>query len=480
MELEGKRVLVLGLGDTGLSMARWLAREHANVRVADTRASPPRLAQLRDELPEVAVSFGAFNDADFVGIDLVAISPGVSLADPAVSRASARGVPVVGDIELFARALRGAHEQDRRPLPGQRGPRTIAVTGTNGKSTVTALAGRMCVLAGLDCEVAGNIGPPALDALRRRREAGSDPQAWVLELSSFQLEATDSLDVSAAAMLNLSEDHFDRYASLTDYSAAKARIFRGSGAQVLNRDDPLSLSMALPGRRTVTFGLGAAAGPEEFGLIEREGRLWLAQGTTPLLPVSEMKLAGLHNAANALAAMALCTEIGLPLEPVLGALRTFHGLPHRVELVGAKGGETGDVRFYDDSKGTNVGATVAALEGLAAASLREGARIVLIAGGEGKSQNFSPLRSALARTARAVVLLGRDAPAIHIALEGSGTPVQRAETMEQAVELAAAAARPGDAVLLSPACASFDMYRDYRHRGEVFRDAVRRFIDATD
>ena len=300
---------MLGLGETGLSMARWLSRERADVRVADTRAAPPALEQLRRALPSVAIACGDFADSIFTEIDLIAISPGVPIADPAVSRARARGVAVVGDIELFAQAL-----------PSEPAPRLLAITGTNGKSTVTALAGAMCTAAGLDCEVAGNIGPAALDVLRCRREAGSDPQAWVLELSSFQLETTATLDVSAAAMLNLSEDHFDRYASLQEYAAAKARVFRGSGVQVLNRDDPWSLSMMLPGRGTITFGLGEPGSPGDFGLLEREGTPWLAQGTTPLLPVTGMKLAGLHNAANALAALALCSAIGLPLAPLLAAL----------------------------------------------------------------------------------------------------------------------------------------------------------------
>lgn len=485
MDLAGKRVLVLGLGETGLSMAHWLARERADVRVADTRASPPGLEQLRHSLPSVPVACGDFTDSIFAGIDLVAISPGVPLVDPSVSRARARGVPVVGDIEIFAQALKrdgghGEHGDDgAQALAGEQAPRILVITGTNGKSTVTALAGAMCAAAGLDCEVAGNISPAALDALRRRREAGNDPQAWVLELSSFQLESTATLDASAAAMLNLSEDHLDRYASLREYAAAKARAFRGSGVQVLNRDDPASLSMALPGRRTISFGVGAPRSPEDFGLLERGGMPWLAQGATPLLAVADMKLAGLHNASNALAALALCSAIGLPLAPLLEALREFRGLPHRLELVGVKGGEAAGVRFYDDSKGTNVGATVAALDGLAGSAIRRGARVVLIAGGEGKSQDFSPLRPVVARTARAAVLIGRDAASIERALEGSGVPVRRAGTMEQAVALSAAEARPGDAVLLSPACASFDMFRDYKHRGEVYCDAVKRLIDAT-
>ena len=463
MDLAGKRVLVLGLGETGLSMARWLSRERADVRVADTREVPPALEQLRRALPEVAIACGVFTDAIFEEIDLVAISPGVPLADPAVRRAKARGVPVIGDIEFLAQAL-----------PAERGPLILAVTGTNGKSTVTAIAGAMCAAAGLDCEVAGNIGPAALDALRRRREAGGDPEAWVLEISSFQLETTFSLDASAAAMLNLSEDHLDRYASLQEYAAAKARVFSGDGVQVLNRDDPWSLSMALPGRGTVTFGLGEPGSPGDFGLLVRGGMQWLAQGATPLLPVAGLKLAGLHNAANALAALALCSAVGLPLAPLLAALAEFRGLPHRLELVGAKGG----LRFYDDSKGTNVGATVAALAGLSGTALEQGARVVLIAGGEGKAQDFSPLKQAVKNAARAVVLIGRDAQLIEDALQGAGVPVLRAGSMEEAVVLARSAARSGDAVLLSPACASFDMFRNYGHRGEVFREAVKRLTDA--
>jgi len=464
MDLAGKRVLVLGLGETGLSMARWLSRERAEVRVADTRAAPPALEQLRRVLPAVAVHRGGFGDELFAGTDLVAISPGVPLEEPAVRRARDRGVKVVGDIELFAQAL-----------PQHPAPRVIAVTGTNGKSTVTALAGAMCALAHLDCEVAGNISPAALDALRHRREKGSDPEAWVLELSSFQLETSESLDASAAAMLNLSEDHLDRYASAQEYAAAKARVFRGDGIQVLNRDDPWSMAMALPGRRTLTFGLGAAPSQDDFGLTDRGGSPWLAQGSAPLFAVAAMKLAGLHNAANALAALALCHAIGLPFEPLLAALAEFRGLPHRVELVGVMGG----VRFYDDSKGTNVGSTVAALAGLSGMAHGPGASVVLIAGGEGKSQDFSPLKPAVKNAARIVVLIGRDAPLIHDALQGAGVPVLRAGSMEQAVALAASEARPGDAVLLSPACASFDMFRNYGHRGEVFREAVKTLIDAT-
>ena len=456
MNFAGRKALVLGLGDTGLSMAKWLARAGASVRVADTRDSPPRLAALRASLPAVPALCGPFREDSFAGVDLIAISPGVPLAEPQVRRAIAAGTRVLGDVELFARAAAGA--------------RIVAVTGTNGKTTVTSLVGSMARSAGSDCEVAGNIGPAVLDALMGREDAGNLPDLWVLELSSFQLETTDSLVVAAATVLNISEDHLDRYRRIEEYAAAKARIFAGGGVQVLNRDDPRSLAMALPGRTVITFGLGAPRREGDWGLLDRDGEPWLSQGSKALLPVRGMKLAGLHNAANALAALALCKGIGLEVEPLLRALRKFKGLPHRVEPVGVAGG----LSWYDDSKGTNVGSTVAALAGLA----RGAAKVVLIAGGEGKGQDFSPLKDAVARSARTVVLIGRDASLIEAAVAGAGVPILRAGSMEEAVSLAGGAARSGDAVLLSPACASFDMFRDYKHRGEVFRAAVERRLDA--
>jgi len=457
VNFAGRKALVLGLGDTGLSMAKWLSRRGADVRVADTRAEPPQLAALRSALPAVPAACGPLREETFAGADLIAISPGLPLAEPHVQRALAAGARAVGDVELFAQAL------DARQ-------RVIAITGTNGKTTVTSLAGAMARLAGSDCEVAGNIAPAVLDALMRREDRGKRPELWVLELSSFQLETTESLVAGAATVLNISEDHLDRYRSIDEYAAAKARIFAGGGIQVLNRDDPRSLAMALPGRRTITFGLDAPPRDEDWGLLERGGEHWLAQGKKALLAVREMKLAGLHNAANALAALALCRGMGLPLEPLLAALREFKGLPHRVEPVG----EASGVRWYDDSKGTNVGSTVAALAGLAHGA----AKVVLIAGGEGKGQDFSPLKPAVARAARALVLIGRDAPLIEAAVKGAGVPVRRAQSMDEAVTLAGEAARPGDAVLLSPACASFDMFRNYKHRGEVFRRAVERRLGA--
>jgi UDP-N-acetylmuramoylalanine--D-glutamate ligase len=455
VELKDEKVLVLGLGETGMSMVAWLSSRGAVVRAADTRAAPPRRAELSALLPDAAVHLGSFTDELFEGIDLIAVSPGVPLAEPALARALDRGVPAAGDVELLAREL-------------QRGSaaRLLAVTGTNGKSTVTALAGAMCRAAGLDCEVAGNIGPAVLDVLARREKAGRLPEAWVLELSSFQLESTSSLAADAAAMLNLSEDHLDRYASLDDYAAAKSRIFAGEGAQILNRDDARSLAMVRAGRPVLSFGLDAPGRAEDFGLIGHEGQSWLTQGGVRLIALAELRLAGLHNAANALAALALCRAIGLPWPPLLAALRDFRGLPHRVELVG----EVAGVRYYDDSKGTNVGATVAALAGLGG----QGVKLVLIAGGDGKGQDFSPLADAVRRAVRCVVLIGRDAPAIERSLAGVAVPLRRAADMDEAVDIAAAEARGGDAVLLSPACASFDMFRNYQHRGEVFRAAVQR------
>jgi UDP-N-acetylmuramoylalanine--D-glutamate ligase len=401
---------------------------------------------------------GPFAEHLLDGVELVAASPGVPVVSPVVQAAVARGLEVVGDIELFARFLAAAP-----------GARVIAITGTNGKTTVTALAGSMCRAAGLDAQVAGNISPAVLTALMDRLDAGRPPEAWVLELSSFQLETTCSLAPDVATVLNVTPDHLDRYPWLEAYAAAKARIFDGGGAQVLNREDARSSAMRRAGRRIVTFGLDAPPDHEDFGLLKMGGEHWLAMGATPLVATRELRLAGLHNAANALAALALCRSIGLPLAPLLGALKAFAGLPHRVAPVARVEG----VAFYDDSKGTNVGSTVAALAGLGRQLNGSGGRVILIAGGDGKQQDFAPLREAVAGAARAVVLIGRDAPAIATALAGSGAPIERAATMADAVARAFAAARPGDTVLLSPACASFDMFTDYKQRGEAFCAAVR-------
>jgi UDP-N-acetylmuramoylalanine--D-glutamate ligase len=425
-----KRVLVLGLGDTGLSVARWIEREGGIVRVADTRDSPPKKSEFGGELHT-----GAFRTALLDGVDLVCVSPGLPLKDPVLSEALRRGIPVLGDIELFA-------WHNTRPV--------IAVTGTNGKTTVSALTGHLLRAAGVDCEVAGNIAPPALDALMKR---SSPPAAWVLELSSYQLETTSSLAPAAAAMLNLTEDHLDRYASVDDYAAAKARIFLGAGLQVLNRDDPRSLGMARAGLDVVTFGLGAPANEKDFGVAGGS----LVRGGRKILPAGELAIRGSHNVANALAACALVSIFEVKTEALRAGLKTFNGLPHRLQLVATRRG----VEWYDDSKGTNVGATVAALRGL-------GRKAVLILGGDGKGQDFSPLREPVREFASHVLLIGRDAPRIFNALGG-----EHCSSLEEAVRKASQIAKAGEAVLLSPACASFDMFRDYRHRGEVFAQAVR-------
>jgi UDP-N-acetylmuramoylalanine--D-glutamate ligase len=465
VKLKGRKVLVLGLGDTGLSMARWLKRHGAIVSVADTRADPPHAGELSHELPGVALECGEFRDASVRGADLIAISPGVDRRTPAVVAAIERGTPVVGDVELFAQALAQLNTQHSTPNT----PRILGITGTNGKSTVTRMAGDICAAAGLDTMVAGNIGTPVLDVLTAIENGRAVPDAFVLELSSFQLESTVSLNADAAAMLNISEDHLDRYHGIDAYAAAKARIFNGSGAQALNRDDKHSSAMALPGRTIYRFGLDAPRGGNEWGIVQRVRRAWLARDERTLMPIDELPVAGMHNAANALAAGALCHAIGIADAPITIALRAFKGLPHRVEKAAVINGIT----FYDDSKGTNVGSTVAALSGFSQP-------VVLIAGGDGKGQDFSPLRAPVTRHARAVVLIGRDREKIAAALDGCGVPLERAADMEQAVQKALAVGRSGDAVLLSPACASFDMFRNYAHRGEVFAAAVRLLVKHKD
>jgi UDP-N-acetylmuramoylalanine--D-glutamate ligase len=462
LELKGRKVLVLGLGDTGWSMTRWLVRQGASVRVADTRMAPPHAASLAHELPEVRLQTGPFGEDTLGDADLVAISPGIDRRGPPASVALKRGVPVVGDIELFAQALDAAGRSSR----GAGGPKVLAVTGSNGKSTVTAMTGGICRAAGLRTMVAGNIGLPALDALQAAAEEGMVPEIFVLELSSFQLESTSSLNADAAAMLNLCEDHLDRYPGLAEYAAAKARIFEGEGVQVLNRDDGWSMSMARAGRRQRFFGRGAPRSDAEWGLGRLRDQPVLMRGSRVLMAASEMPVAGLHNALNALAALALADAVGLEETPSLAALKAFKGLPHRLQKVA----ECRGVTFYNDSKGTNVGATVAALSGLPG-------RAVLIAGGDGKGQDFAPLAPAVSARARAVVLLGRDAGEIANALTGCSVPVLHAATMEEAVEAAFRQALPGDAVLLSPACASYDMFHSYAHRGDVFAAAVRRLTE---
>ena len=456
MQLQGKRVLILGLGESGLAMARWCVRQGAKLRVADTRTSPPNLELLRSAVPDAEYICGEFDKKLLQGIDLLALSPGLSPGMMIVIHARAQGIPVVGEIELFAQGL---HDLGWRQYC-----KVLAITGTNGKTTTTALTGHLCNSTGLDAAVAGNISPAALDALMDRADANKPPKVWVLELSSFQLETTETLRADAATMLNISDDHLDRYQGLDDYTEAKSRIFAGDGTQVLNRQDARSKAMARAGRELITFGLDAPGDMNDFGLRMNRGEQWIVHGDSFLLPVSELPMAGLHNAANAMAAMALCAAIDLRPVILLPALRSFRGLPHRVEKIASANG----VDWYDDSKGTNVGATVAALEGM-------GRPVVLILGGEGKNQNFLPLRNAVANHARAVVLIGRDARIIAEVI-GSEVQQQFAASMEQAVAMASSHAHAGDAVLLSPACASFDMFRNYEHRAEAFLTAVQSLV----
>jgi UDP-N-acetylmuramoylalanine--D-glutamate ligase len=447
MELKGKQVLVIGLGESGLAMARWLARQGAAVRVADSRMAPPNEAALRRFVPQAELVSGAFVAGTFAGIELMAISPGVPVQEPQVQEAVGRGVPLVSEIELFAWGVRAITPQAK----------IVAITGSNGKTTTTALTAHLLNASGMRAIACGNISPSALDALMNAVDSGSLPAAWVLELSSFQLETTHSLDADAATVLNVSEDHLDRYADLDAYAAAKQRVFQGRGVMVLNRDDARSAGWCLPARTVVTFGLEPPATAQDFGLSSG----MIVRGDDALIGLDALKIVGLHNAANAMAALALCEAIGVPPLSLIPALAAFSGLAHRVERVA----EVNGVTYYDDSKGTNVGATLAAVTGM-------GCPLAIILGGEGKGQDFTPLRAALAQHARAVALIGRDAPLIAAAIDGCGCAIRACATLDEAVRWCATQMRAGEAVLLSPACASFDMFRGYAHRAEVFVDSV--------
>ena len=451
IELKSKRVLVLGLGETGLSALRWLATKGAVLSVADSRDNPPNVDDLARDMPQVAIYTGKFKAHILLDAELIVISPGVALSEPAVQAAIGHGIPVIGDVELFAQ---------HRP----KNTKVIAITGSNGKTTVTTLVGEICKAAGLNTIVAGNIGLPVLDALQM-----DVPDIYVLELSSFQLETTISLHVDAATVLNVCEDHMDRYDTIADYAAAKARLLKHAKVAVLNRDDAISLAMQA--ENTITFGLNAAPTVNDFGLIQN-GELWFASGQRKLCKTSELKIAGQHNVANALAAAALCSAVGIEKIAIVESLRAFKGLPHRVEWVA----NIDDVDYYDDSKGTNVGATCAAIAGMTKNDNGHNhpQKVVLIAGGDGKGQDFSPLAAAVQANGRAVVLIGRDAPIIEAVLQATDIPRYQAVDLPEAVNIAKKVAQAGDAVLLSPACASFDMFNSYVHRAEVFVAAVKR------
>ena len=435
------RTLIVGLGKTGLSCARFLAAHGEEIAITDSRERPPGLADLRELLPDAAVFLGGFSEDALKRADRVVLSPGVAADSPFVAKARAQGLPVLGDIELFAHYARA-------PIVG--------ITGANGKSTVTTLVGLMAERAGRRVRVGGNLGTPALDLL-----AKDEPDLYVLELSSFQLEITESLPCVAATVLNLSPDHMDRYQGMEDYAAAKARIFRHCRTAVLNREDAWVKGMASDARRRVSFGLDAPRG-DDYGLTGEGGELWIAKGGEKLIPASVLRIQGRHNLANAMAALALGEAAGLPMEAMLQELGEFRGLPHRMEFVADSKG----IVWYDDSKGTNVGATLAAVQGVSQP-------LVLIAGGDGKGQDFAPLADAVAGKAHALVLLGKDAALIESAI-GDRVPVKRVKDMDAAVTAAAALAQPGDMVLLSPACSSLDMFENFEHRGRVFAAAVRR------
>ncbi|HRP22903.1 UDP-N-acetylmuramoyl-L-alanine--D-glutamate ligase [Thauera sp.] len=461
--LTGKLVLVIGLGESGLAMARWCALRGARLRVADSRPSPPGLDALRADAPLAEIVTGDYGAGVLDGVDLVALSPGIDPRVGVAAEAHRRALPITGEMSLLAQAL------DELGVRAQ--SRILAITGTNGKTTTTALTAALARAAGIDAVAAGNISPAALDVLMQRLELGAAlPACWVLELSSFQIETMRALDPEAATVLNVTDDHLDRYADLGEYAATKAAIFQGQGVQVLNRDDARVAAMALPGRRVIRFGTSAPASADDYGIAEREGQAWLVRGEQRLIALTDLPLAGRHNAANALAAFALC-EGGLGIAPqrLIAGLIAFRGLPHRVELVAER---ADGVRYYDDSKGTNVGATAAALDGM-------DCPVVLIAGGDGKGQDFSPLAAVLTRKARAVLLIGRDARRIEHAVASCGVPLEHAADLDTAVLRANALAQAGDAVLLSPACASLDMFRNYAHRAEVFVAAVRRLPGVT-
>lgn len=442
---EQQRIAVLGLGETGFSVLRWLRGTNAEVVMFDSRLHPSGLDRLQEEFPEVEYHLGPFNSGLLSGMDLIVASPGVALKEPVLADLMAQGKAIVGDVELFARF--------RAPYA-----KVIAITGSNGKTTVTSLVGEICKQAGLNTIVAGNIGLPVLDTLQMPA-----PDVYVLELSSFQLETTHSLEVDVATVLNLSEDHMDRYDGMADYAQAKARIYQHAKIAVVNRDDPASVALAgsLP---QVSFGVNPAPGINDYGLNDAG---WLCAGNRHYIEADTLQIRGKHNIANALAAIALTQAIGIDKVSILHTVQSFAGLPHRVEWVA----NIDEIDFYDDSKGTNVGATCAAISGM----LKQGKpqKVVLIAGGDGKGQDFNPLRDAVLHHARAVVLIGRDGPKIQQVLQHLQLPVVDAVDLTAAVHIAKTLAEAGDAVLLSPACASFDMFRNYEHRAQVFVEAVK-------
>lgn len=440
--ISHKNCLIVGLGQTGLSCAQFLARRALSVAVMDTREQPPALSTLQQDYPQVLIKTGGLDQAWLLQADIIVLSPGVDPRLPEIQAAAAAGIEIVGDIELFARYAQAP---------------VVAVTGSNGKSTVTTLVALMAQLAGKEVLTGGNLGTPALDLLSE-----TVPDFYILELSSFQLETVRSLNAFASVVLNVSPDHMDRYDSVEQYQQAKRKVFAGDGVMVINRDDPVVSAMAENGRIQIGFSMQQSEGVD-FGLLQHNGETWLAEGNEPLLAVSQLKIVGSHNLANALAALALGSAMALPMPAMLSALQEFKGLPHRCRLVRV----LNDVRWFNDSKATNVGACVAAIAGLAGSG-----PIVLIAGGVGKDQDFSELSDSLKSAVRAVVLIGEDADQIAAVVPATISQTY-AENITDAVKQAQQLAHAGDSVLLSPACASFDMFSGYAERGEKFEQAVR-------
>lgn len=436
--------IIVGLGKTGISCVKYFMQQDIPVAVVDTRENPPDLVELRKLYPHIPIILGGLSKRLLEQATEIVLSPGVSLQEPTLVECIEQGIPVIGDIELFARAAKAP---------------TIAITGSNAKSTVTSLVGLMAEQAGLNVLVGGNIGTPALELL-----AQPIPDLYVLELSSFQLETTSSLQLAAATILNISEDHMDRYVSVDDYCAAKQRIYRHANMLIWNRDDVLSCPTLKTKKRHITFGLDTPT-DNEFGIIQDKEQYWLAQGTTKLLPVNKLLIKGRHNWSNALAALALGSAVGLSMNSMLKTLQIFPGLPHRCEWVAEKNA----VQWYNDSKGTNVGSTIAAINGLGAQTR---GKLILIAGGDGKGANFFDLQKPVNEYVRTAILIGKDAHRLGEVLLPA-TTVMFAQDLPSAVALAATEAEPGDIVLLSPACASWDMFRNYEHRGEVFIQAVK-------
>ncbi len=510
------KVLVLGLGHSGLAMARWCALHGAVVTVWDSRPAPPQAQALAEALPQAALISGELPPERATEFALILKSPGLAPHDeriaPLLAAARAAGLAVAGELELFARALADLKAESAYH------PKVVAITGTNGKTTTTALTAQLIARAGKRVASAGNIGPTLLDTLREALAAhhvdaeAALPEFWVLELSSFQLDGVQGFEPDVATVLNVTQDHLDWHGSMAAYAAAKARVFGAGTTLVINRDDALVEAMVPAptvvkgergrpakslARHVLRFGAGAPRRPGDYGLITESGMSWLVRALEAdetvkrrprggaaagapeaeeeihlqrLMPADALRIRGRHNATNALAALALAQAVGCPLAPMLHGLRDYAGEPHRVQFIA----RIGEVEAFDDSKGTNVGATVAALDGLGAD--KAPGQLVVILGGDGKGQDFTPLVAPITRYARAVALIGRDAGAIAAALAQGGAssqvPCEHHTSLEQATAWCFAQAQPGDAVLLSPACASLDMFRNYQHRAEVFVAAV--------